>query len=110
MVSSKTTGKELSILYMRQISGLSRDGQPYLPFSEAQLSSLHQAQPPPRRPRARLREGGGRREGEGIFTAGRPAGGAEEGSRPKQEEQRGEGGPLSPSLPLKTSLVSITSD
>lgn len=92
------------------VSGLSRDGQPYLPFSEAQLSSLHQAQPPPQRPRARLREGGGRREGEGIFTAGRPAGGAEEGSRPAKEKQRGEGSPLSPSLPLKTSLVSITSD
>lgn len=27
-----TTGKELSILYMRWINGLSRDGQPYLPF------------------------------------------------------------------------------
>ena len=73
-------------------------------------SSLHPAQPPPQRPSARLREGGGRREGEGIFTAGRPAGGAEEGSRPAQEEPRGEGRPRSPSLPLKTSLVSITSD
>lgn len=41
---------------------------------------------------------GARREGTG------------EGLRPAQEEEKGEGRPLSPSLPLKTSLVSITSD
>lgn len=33
-----------------------------------------------------------------------------EGLRSAQEEEEGEGRPLSPSLPLKTSLVSITSD
>lgn len=33
-----------------------------------------------------------------------------EGWRSAQEEEEGEGRPLSPSLPLKTSLVSITSD
>lgn len=36
--------------------------------------------------------------------------GTGEGLRSAQEEEKGEGRPLSPSLPLKTSLVSITSD
>lgn len=36
--------------------------------------------------------------------------GTGEGLRPAQEEEKGEGRPLSPSLPLKTTLVSITSD
>lgn len=62
---------------------------------------------PSQRPSARLREEGGRQEVEGIFTAGHTAGGAEEGLKKEQREQER---PLSPSILLKTSLLSITSD
>lgn len=68
------------------------------------------AQPPPQRPGAKgwgREEGGGR--GRGVFRVGRPSGGAGR-AEAAQEEHKGEGRPLSPSFPLKTSLVSITSD
>lgn len=58
-----------------------------------------------------LRRGGGETGGGGLSSAwGARREGTGEGLRPTQEEEKGEGRPLSPSLPLKTSLVSITAD
>lgn len=58
-----------------------------------------------------LRWGGGKPGGGGVSSAwGALREGPGEGLRPAQKEEKGEGRPLSPSLPLKTSLVSITSD
>lgn len=74
-----TTGKELSILYMGRISGLSRDSQPYLSFSEPQLSSLHPGSAPS--PASQSKAEGGREEENGRGRGFSPRGALREGLR-----------------------------